>query len=198
MPPTPRNSLSSSLKGEFFLKLYADCVQFTDERLYESGLVVVPRFSNGDFLLVRSRLPGTTHFSLDFPFAQPHNLHTSRANALNRAAASSEMCWDAHSVYRLGTLRHTSPRNAPNVYLAAVPDDSVQPGTCLEAVDEPLRIPAAHLNLQAVMGEVTDTLTLSALALLACHQECIRAKEVLPVLDRRKAHHSQLKVVRSC
>lgn len=190
--PTPVSFSESPRTGEFFLKLFEGYLQFTEDAAYRAGVLIVPRFSNGDLLAIRCVKEQRGGLSLELPFARLSTLSSVRASSLDKAAVSPAMRWDYRSIYRLGELDAFEPSARPQVFLAAIPDDACLPGTSLEAVDTPLRLTTAQFHERITQGEVTDILTLAALSLFASHQASIKTAVVLPLIDRRKKREAHL------
>lgn len=192
---SPTTPLKTPRNGEFFIKLFEEYLRFTDDSAYTAGVVIVPRFSNGDLLAIRCFKPSQGRLSLELPFARASSLSSVRASALDRAAVSPSMGWDYRSIYRLGELNAYEQTAQPQVFLAAIPEDSTEADTSLEAVGTPLRLSEAQMHECVAQGEVSDIWTLAALSLFASHQASIKSSDVLPLIDRRKKRAPHLQAV---
>jgi hypothetical protein len=191
VPPSPSPSPCAAVAvaprdSAFFFKLFDTCYQYLDAARYAQGVLVLPRFANGDLLLVRLKRQDGMGFSVEFPKGSPQTTNCPQANALNFTTQSEEFDWSLRSVLRLGVVDSPKAKSPLDVFLLAVPSGALPPTTDLEGVNRPLRIPEQEFRKMIDRAEVSDSDTLAAYALFLTRQSLQTSGTVIPLLDRRK------------
>lgn len=191
VPPAP--SLSAQARqavaprdNAFFVKMFTNCYQYLDASRAAHGVVAVPRFSNGDLLLVRLRTDRAQGFSVEFPRGSTQTTNCPQSNALSTLADAPQFDWSPRNVLRLGAVASPASLQPTDVFLLAVPNGALPAFDTPEGVNCPLRIPEQEFRQMIERAEVTDGVTLAAYALYLTRQALQQAGQVIPLLDRRK------------
>lgn len=139
---------------------------------FPAGAIVIPRFNNGDLLLVRLRRAPNIGYSVEFPRGGVEQGETPEEGA------SRELCEETGYRVALPDLVHlgqvgpdTATINGFNqVYLAEIPEGAEPASYDTEEIDSLLRVSLAQLNAMVVRDEITCGQTLAALMKLMVRQ----------------------------
>jgi len=148
---------------------YYHYVEFNNEL---RGAVMVPRFSNGDFLLVNLRRAPAIGASLEFPRGGINSNETLEFGAVREVLEETGFDLPENAATFIGKFgADTATLNGlQNAFLVTIPD-SVQPGDYdQKEINWPVRISEADFLQKIRGGEIVDGITLAAWSLYQTYE----------------------------
>ena len=138
----------------------------------EHAVVIIPRFTNGDLLLVKLTRAPAIGLSWEFPRGG-----LEKGESANQGA-TRELCEDTGYQVAQKQVRHLG-RIAPDtatinsvldVVLVDMPDDAAQAASDTHEKASTLRVPEHEFRHHVVCGDIVDGLTIGAYGLLLLHR----------------------------
>lgn len=158
-------------ENRFFAMKFNGYFHYLEGLKYPNGVVMIPRFGNGDLLLVRLRRAPAIGFSLEFPRGG-----VDEGEALNVAAkreVSEETGYEVpiSDVHLLGKVaQDTATLNGfANVFVVNIPNNCSAGAFDTEEIDRPIRVSEARFVEMVKAGEIICGVTLAAYTLLLLH-----------------------------
>lgn len=163
-------------ENKFFRMMFNGYFHYLDAVKYARGAVVVPRFANGDVLLVRLRRAPAIGMSLEFPRGGLEPDEAADVGACRELREESGYDVPAGNAVLVGSVApDTATINGINpVFMVTIPDDAVQGAFDVEEIDLPMRVSERAFRAMICAGEIVDGMTLAAWTLV---QEHISAKD---------------------
>lgn len=159
-------------ENKFFSVIYNGYYHYVEYNKVGGGAVVIPRFDNGDLLLVRLRRAPVFGFSLEFPRGGVNIGESLKAGALRELSEESGYSLDTDAAHFLGTIGpDTATLNSANhVFLVDIPAGAVQGAYDTEEIEKTLRVSMVGLKQLVKDNSIQDGQTLAALAMLMVRQ----------------------------
>jgi ADP-ribose pyrophosphatase len=155
-------------ENRFFAMKFNGYYHYLEGLKYPDGVVMIPRFENGDLLLVCLRRAPAIGFSLEFPRGG-----VDKGESLSLAAkreVQEETGYDVpiSAVHRLGKIApDTATLNClEDVFLVNIPDGYAAGAFDTEEIDRPVRVSESEFAEMVREGSITCGITLAAYALL--------------------------------
>jgi ADP-ribose pyrophosphatase len=160
-------------ENRFFAMKFNGYFHYLDPVKYGRGVVMVPRFDNGDLLLVRLRRAPAIGFSLEFPRGGVDAGEALEVAAQREVSEETGYSVPLSAVRRLGKLaQDTATLNSmADAYLVDIPADVPAGSFDTEEIDRPIRMSESAFRKMATNGEIVCGVTLAAYTLMKLHLE---------------------------
>lgn len=160
-------------ENRFFSMKFNGYFHYLDALKFSGAVVTVPRFSNGDLLLVRLRRTPVVGFSLEFPRGALESGEAPAAAARRELGEETGYDIPASAIQHLGK---TAPESGTlnmlwDVYSVDIPDDVIAGTYDTEEIDRPIRVTEKEFRSMVKNGEITCATTVAAYTLLKLHAE---------------------------
>jgi 8-oxo-dGTP pyrophosphatase MutT (NUDIX family) len=157
-------------ENRMFRVLFNGQFHYVEFLRHPSSAIIVPRFTNGDFLLVRLPRAPIFGLSLEFPRGRAELFEPSSGTASRELREETGYAIPAADLAFLGEVGpDTATLNERNnVFLARIPDNAEQGSYDTQEIDSLLRVSEEEFKRFVCAGAILDAQTLAAFTLLAC------------------------------
>lgn len=155
-------------QNRFFKMIFNGYFHYLEPVKYAKGVLIVPRFSNGDFLLVRLQRVPSVGLSIEFPRGGVEPDEPLELAAVRELSEETGYDLSADSVMSLGRLAaETATVNGlMDVFAVHIPDTAQMGEFDTEEIDKPMRVSEAEFKRMIIAGEIVDGMTLAAYSML--------------------------------
>ncbi|MBK3780330.1 NUDIX hydrolase [Paraburkholderia aspalathi] len=139
---------------------------------YPRTAIIVPRFSNGDLLLVKLMRAPAVGLSWEFPRGGLEAGETVAEGAKRELGEETGYQVDPLSIRHIGRLAPDSAtiNGISDVVLVDIPDEAVQGAFDTPEIVAPLRVPESEFRHHITSGDIVDGQTIAAYGLLLLHR----------------------------
>jgi len=158
-------------ENKFFAMYFNGFYHYLEAVKYGRGVVMVPRFNNGDLLLVCLRRAPAIGFSIEFPRGGVDPDEALEVAAQREVAEETGYAVPLTSVHFLGRMAADSAtiNGLSDAYRVDIPDTVIQGAFDAEEIERPIRVSESQFKEMVRSGEITCGLTLAAYALMLLH-----------------------------
>ncbi|MEX3983972.1 NUDIX hydrolase [Paraburkholderia sp. EG287A] len=158
-------------ENRFFRMMFNGDFHYLDSVKYPRAVVTVPRFSNGDLLLVKLTRAPAIGLSWEFPRGGMEEGESAVQGAKREFHEETGYQVHLQQVRQLGRLAPDSAtiNSVHDVVLIDIPDDAVQGAFDTREITSTLRVPEDEFRHHILCGDIVDGLTIGAYGLLLLH-----------------------------
>jgi 8-oxo-dGTP pyrophosphatase MutT (NUDIX family) len=158
-------------ENRLFRMMFNGYYHYLDAIHYGAGVITVPRFTNGDVLMIRLQRAPAIGLSLEFPRGGADVDKSCEEEARRELAEETGYSIPLDAFEYLGELGgDTATLNGTmKVYLVNIPDGVLQGSFDTDEVEQVFRITPAELGALVRSGRIIDGLSLASYALLSFH-----------------------------
>ena len=160
-------------ENRFFRMMFNGNFHYLDPVRYGRAVVIVPRFSNGDVLLVRLQRAPAIGMSIEFPRGGLEKDETALAGASRELREETGYALSEKNSRSLGHIAADSAtiNSKMEVILVDIPDDATQGANNTDAenpdeIDATIRVSKAGFENMLRNGDICDGMTLAAYSLV--------------------------------
>lgn len=151
-------------ENKFFRMMFNGYFHYLDPIRYGRGVITVPRFANGDLILVRLRRAPALGFALEFPrggVEEGESLEDGAARELLEETGYSADLADVRCIGKVAADSATLNGATP-VYWVPLQEGRAPGAFDTEEIDSVLRVSQAQFEEMVRQGEIFDGQTLAA------------------------------------
>lgn len=162
-------------ENRFFRLMFNGEYHYLERLKFPRSAVVVPRFANGDLLLVKLKRAPAIGLSWEFPRGGLEHGESPADGGLRELEEETGYRIDPFGVFHLGRLApDTATLNSTaDVLLVDIPDDARPGAFDTKEIVEPLRVPEREFRDHILSGDIVDGQTIAAYALLWLHKRTL-------------------------
>lgn len=154
-------------ENRFFRMMFNGRFHYLDAVRYARGAVIVPRYPNGDFLLVQLRRAPVIGLSWEFPRGGLDEGESGPQGAARELGEETGYAVQAESLQYLGRVGpDTATINGTlEVFRVEIEDGATQGAYDTEEIERPRRVCEREFRDHILAGDIVDGITLAAYSL---------------------------------
>jgi ADP-ribose pyrophosphatase len=145
---------------------------YVESLKYPRSAIIVPRFSNGDLLLVKLVRAPAIGLSWEFPRGGLETGESVAGGAKRELGEETGYEVELRSVRHIGRVAPDSAtiNSISDVVLVDIPDEAVQGAFDTQEIVAPLRVPENEFRHHILCGDIVDGQTIAAYGLILLHR----------------------------
>ncbi|HDR9106020.1 NUDIX hydrolase [Paraburkholderia sp. A2RO-4L] len=162
-------------ENRFFRLMFNGEYHYLEALKYPRSAIVVPRFANGDLMLVKLKRAPAIGLSWEFPRGGLLQGECPTEGGVRALEEETGYRIDPLGVCHLGRLAPDTAtiNGTADVLLVDIPDDAARGAFDSKEIVEPLRVPEHEFRGHILSGDIVDGQTIAAYALLLLHKRTL-------------------------